>query len=103
MNEPLQIKYFKKVYELSNRFKAFDMTYVPRELNSRANLLSKLSSTKRSSYNQPVIQETLFIPSIKVDKSNALEVSQTNNLMTPIIRYPLSNDIPSNELEAKNI
>lgn len=73
-NEPQLIKYLHKVQDLSTYFESFEVKYVPREQNSWANLLSKLSNTKTTWYNQTVIQQSLT-PSIKVDNIYALEAS----------------------------
>lgn len=64
----------KKGTELSECFKAFDITYVPIEQNSRDDLLSKLASTKISSYNRNVIQETIDALSIIKMKSILLNL-----------------------------
>jgi ribonuclease HI len=44
--DPQLSKYLTKVLELAKGFKFFEAIYVPREQNSRADLLEKLSSTK---------------------------------------------------------
>lgn len=54
--EPRLIKYLENLYEC---FKAFGITYVPKEKKFMVNLLSKLANTKRIGYNHTVIQETL--------------------------------------------
>lgn len=58
------IKYFKKVCELSKRFKTCEITYVPKDQNSRANLFSKLTNTKNTHPYLAIIQETLMYQSI---------------------------------------
>jgi len=51
------IKYLAKVQSLTSSFKFFEATYVSRKHNSRADLLSKLTSTKRPRNNKRMIQE----------------------------------------------
>jgi len=57
------IKYLTKVQELAKVFKFLEAIYVPREQNSRANLLAKLASTKRPGNNRTIIQEVVTFPS----------------------------------------
>ncbi|XP_057456689.1 uncharacterized protein LOC130747692 [Lotus japonicus] len=45
----------------------FQVNHVPREENTRADILSKLASTKKPGNNKSVIQETLKGPSVKED------------------------------------
>lgn len=79
------------------------MTYVPMEQNYRVYLLSKLTNTKRSGHNQTIIQETLVAPSIEAEKTNTLEVTPTTIWMASIMQYLLSDELLSDELEAKKI
>lgn len=65
----------------------FEVIYVPREQNSRADILSKLTSTKKPSHNRMLIQETLVTPSIEVEEKNIIEVAQSPGWMVPMIRY----------------
>lgn len=97
------IKYLVKVYQLSEYFKVFEITYVPWKQNSRGNLHSKLTSTKRSEHNRPVIQKTLVSPDIETQEINATEASQPTSYMMPIIRYVTTNELPSDELEKKKV
>ena len=43
------LKYYHIAKTLINNFKFFKMYYIPKESNTRANLLSKLASTKKTS------------------------------------------------------
>lgn len=72
--EAQMIKYLTKARELSKHFKAFKQTYVHREQNSRAYLVSNLTSTDKWRNNHTVIQETLVTPNIKEEEINAIEV-----------------------------
>ena len=49
--EPLLIRYILKVQSLSKWFISFKVKYVPGEQNFRADLLSKLATTKTKGYN----------------------------------------------------
>jgi ribonuclease HI len=61
--DPQLIKYLEKVQSLAAQFEHFELIYVPREQNARADLLSKLASTKKPGNNGTVIQETIAKPS----------------------------------------
>lgn len=50
--------------KLIDNFKCFKMYYIPRENNTRAYILSKLISTKKTEHLKTVIQETLQTPTI---------------------------------------
>jgi ribonuclease HI len=62
--DPQLVKYLERVRNLASYFNSFHLTYVPRERNARANLLSKLASTKKPGSNRTFIQETIANPSI---------------------------------------
>jgi ribonuclease HI len=49
------VKYLEMVRNVANYFNSFQLTYVPREQNARADLLSKLASTKQARRNQEAI------------------------------------------------
>ena len=44
--EIMLLKYYHTAKTLINKFECFEMYYIPKESNTRANLLSKLASTK---------------------------------------------------------
>ena len=53
------LKYYHIVMSLIDNFKCFEMYYIPRESNTRVDLLSKLASTKKVGHLKTIIQETL--------------------------------------------
>ncbi|MCI36060.1 ribonuclease H protein [Trifolium medium] len=61
--DPQLVKYLEQVKDLFEHFSNFELIYVPREQNARADLLSKLASTKKPGNNRTVIQETITKPS----------------------------------------
>lgn len=77
VKEPKLIKYLKRLCDLIERLKTFEIMYMPREHNFRADLLSKPPSMKRKEYNCIVIQETLVSQSIEVGDTNGIEVFHT--------------------------
>jgi ribonuclease HI len=64
--DPQLMKYLGKVNKLRDQFNTFELIFVPREQNSRADLLSKLASTKKPGNNRTVIQEVISRPSTEV-------------------------------------
>ncbi|XP_072060244.1 uncharacterized protein [Arachis hypogaea] len=54
--DPLLQKYLEKVKKLSEQFEEVMVQHVPRERNTRADLLSKLASTKPGTGNRSLIQ-----------------------------------------------
>nr|KYP73759.1 hypothetical protein KK1_006409 [Cajanus cajan] len=64
-------------------FDEFTIQHVPREQNTRADLLSKLASTKRPGQHRTIIQETLHSPSLDDKVVNASN-SEDQGWMTGI-------------------
>ncbi|XP_057452245.1 uncharacterized protein LOC130744069 [Lotus japonicus] len=60
-------KYLGKAQELMKHIDNVQVNRVPREENTRADVLSKLASTKKPGNNKSVIQETLKSPSVNED------------------------------------
>ena len=59
------IEYLNLVKEKLKNFDRTEIKHVPREQNTRADILSKLASTSKKGGNKSVIQETLARPSIE--------------------------------------
>ncbi|GAU41237.1 hypothetical protein TSUD_280360 [Trifolium subterraneum] len=62
--DPQLTKYLENVKGIAKHFTMFDLTYIAREQSARADLLAKLTSTKKPGNHRTVIQETLKSPSI---------------------------------------
>jgi ribonuclease HI len=58
-------KYVQLVLEKMKEFETVKVTHIPREQNTRADILSKLASTQTANRNKTVIQEVLDKPSIQ--------------------------------------
>jgi len=83
-------------------FETTEVTHVPREQNTRANILSKLASTQTANGNKTVIQEVLNKPSVQRQKSQPLDVNAIIGMeywRAPITRYILSGELPSDPSE----
>lgn len=63
--EVMLIKYLQSSQGLVNHFKFIEVVYVPREENTRADLLSNLSSIKKPDHNRIVIHGTSAAPNIE--------------------------------------
>ncbi|GAU35844.1 hypothetical protein TSUD_63330 [Trifolium subterraneum] len=81
--DPQLIKYLEQVRSLAKHFNTFELIYVPREQNARADLLSKLASTKKPGNNRTVIQETVAKPS--TGDLAVWMVTRNDDWRTPII------------------
>jgi hypothetical protein len=71
---------------------------VPREQNARADLLSKLASTKKPGNNRTVIQETISKPSAETAK--ILMVVEGSDWRHPKIKYLQDETLPEEKEEA---
>ncbi|XP_020202547.1 uncharacterized protein LOC109788270 [Cajanus cajan] len=99
--DPQLAKYLEKVRLLSENFREFTLNHVPREQNSRADLLSKLASTKKPGTTRSVIQETLAQPSINQVQGNVLFIQEElNSWMGPYIAYLTRGELPEDKREA---
>jgi len=56
-------------------FKTIEVTHVPREYNTQADILSKLASTRTANGNKTIIQEVLNEPSVQRQKAQLHEVN----------------------------
>jgi len=79
--DPQLASHLRYVQILRSTFSTFDLVHVPREQNSRANLLSKLTSSGKGGRQRSVIQKTLKSPRTaegglaEVDHAEVLGVS----------------------------
>ena len=56
-----------------DNFKCFEMYYIPKESNTRADLLSKLASTKKNGHFKTIIREMLQTLTIDTEEVMAEE------------------------------
>ena len=82
--DPMLQRYLAKVKDLMGKVDIFEVRHVPRAENIRADILSKLASTKTGGTNKSLIQENLKIPSI-ADPVSVLAIEESSNWMTPIL------------------
>ncbi|XP_019416415.1 PREDICTED: uncharacterized protein LOC109327705 [Lupinus angustifolius] len=88
-------KYLLKVKELMADFGEATIQHVPRESNARADILSKLASTKCLGNNWSVVQGTVYHPSVMAVE----QVEILDNWTGPFIRYILHGNLPSDSKE----
>jgi len=83
-------------------FETVEVTHVPREQNTRADILSKLASTRTANVNKTVIQEVLNEPSVQRQQSQPLDINAIIGMedwRAPITRYIRSGELPSDPSE----
>ncbi|XP_057739942.1 uncharacterized protein LOC130957060 [Arachis stenosperma] len=91
-------KYVGKVNELSKQFEEVTVQHVPRERNTRADLLSKLARKKPGTGNRSLIQGLIKEPAV------VLQLTQLEpSWMDPIIEFLEKAKLPSDEKVAKTI
>ncbi|XP_058783370.1 uncharacterized protein LOC131658050 [Vicia villosa] len=87
------------------RLSKVDVAHIPREHNSRADILSKLASTRKKGGNKSVIQEILPRPSISKN-AQALQVFAIGDdhcWMTPVYNFLTKDELPADAKEASAI
>jgi hypothetical protein len=99
--DPQLAKYLEKVKSLATQFNMFKLVYVPRDQNSRADLLSKLASTKKPGNNRTVIQETISKP--RTDSTEVMLVVEGGDWRFPIIQYLQREKLPAEKEEATKL
>jgi len=91
VKEPLLQRYYHAAKNCIARFNKAPLEHIPREDNKRADILSKLSVTKRKSHQRSVIQIWLRHPSVTEAEAECLTIDEdeveANNWMTPVIQY----------------
>jgi len=100
VKDPLLLQYYYKVRTVMEKFEKLKVVHVRREHNARADLLSKLASTKKRSCHKSVIQQKLNTPSVEVPLATTLATEVETPWFEPIRRY-LQNDNCQDEDEQK--
>ncbi|XP_015964818.1 uncharacterized protein LOC107488572 [Arachis duranensis] len=96
--DPLLQKYLEKVKSLSQKFEEVTVQHVPRERNTRADLLSKLASTKPGEGNRSLIQGMTREPAI------ALHITTlSSSWLDPITNFLEHGQVPGDEKDAAKL
>jgi len=78
------------------------IVHVPRASNDRADILSKLASTKKPGQHRTLIQEVLNTPSW--DQESTFEIQPgVTSWMTPILDFLVNDVLPASNSEARKI
>ncbi|XP_025664382.1 uncharacterized protein [Arachis hypogaea] len=101
--DPLLQQYLAKVNKLKEEFDQVTIQHVPRERNARADLLSKLASTKPGHGNKSLIQEVVKTPSVSLTADTHLTHSHHKSWTYPILQYLLNRTLPEDPKEGKRI
>jgi len=91
-------KYLAKVHMVAEVFKEYELVYVPRDHNVKANLLSKLESTKKLGNHRSIIQKNLEFPSVSVDE--VIEVQMGRGWTRMYMEWFQNNEEPVDPQEA---
>ena len=94
------LKYYHIAKSLIDNFK---MHYIPRESNTRADLLSKLARTKKAEHLKTIIQETLQTPTIDDVEEIMVSEKEEPNWMTPYKNFLIRGVLPPNEHKARHL
>ncbi|XP_025703666.1 uncharacterized protein [Arachis hypogaea] len=96
--DPLLQKYLEKVKSLSQKFEEVTVHHVPRERNTRADLLSKLASTKPGEGNRSLIQGMTREPAITLHMTTL-----GSSWLDPITNFLEHDKLPSDEKDAAKL
>ncbi|XP_057718883.1 uncharacterized protein LOC130933315 [Arachis stenosperma] len=91
-------KYLEKVKDLSRKFEEVTIHHVPRERNTRADLLSKLASTKPGEGNRSLIQGMMKEPAVTLHLSKL-----SPSWLDPITSFLENGKLPDDEKCAKKL
>ena len=87
VKDPLMMKYYHKVKSLMKAFSTVKVEHVKRKQNARADLLSKLASTKKRSHHRSIVQQFLESPSVSREESVCCITQSKETWFEPIRRY----------------
>jgi len=73
VKDPLLLRYYHIVQGMLNRFRTANVKHVDRSQNSRADLLSKLATTKIKGQHHTVTHATLDRPTVTLAECNTTE------------------------------
>ncbi|XP_016206094.1 uncharacterized protein LOC107646425 [Arachis ipaensis] len=95
VKDPLLEKYWLITKDLISKFNKFDIIHVNREQNTRADVLSKLATTRQAENTSALSQLTLDKPSFEQD--TILSITQVPDWRTPFLDYINTCTMPNDE------
>ena len=89
VKDPLLLRYYHVVQGMLNRFRIVNIKHVDRSQNSRADLFSKLATTKIKGQHHTVIHATVDRPTVTLAECNTIETVTPGDKewMAPIIQF----------------
>ncbi|XP_025637320.1 uncharacterized protein [Arachis hypogaea] len=95
VKDPLLEKYWLITKDLISKFQKFKIIHINREQNTRADVLSKLATTRLTPYTSILSQLTLEKPSFELN--GVLSIIQVEDWRTPFLQYIKTGAIPKDE------
>ena len=103
IKDPILLQYYHLVRAIiQSAFEQVRVKHIPKTDNVRADILSKLASTKLRNRNQSLLQQTLSTPfithtcqTLNHTPASNVTLSQTQNWTTPYIQYLKTGNPPS--------
>jgi len=96
VKDDLLSQYYHLAMNLIEKLEEFKIEHVPQSDNVKADLLSKLASTKKKGRYRSLLQQVLTIPSIQAH-AECFEVTTQESWMSPFITYLETGKIPANQ------
>ncbi|XP_061349021.1 uncharacterized protein LOC133294385 [Gastrolobium bilobum] len=87
----------KKVQEIMADFDEVQVTHIPRGKNCRADILSKLASTKNPGNHRTVVQQSITMSSC------VMIITSANDWRQPIVAYLEKGTLPEDRLESRKL
>ncbi|XP_058759896.1 uncharacterized protein LOC131633201 [Vicia villosa] len=99
------VEYPALVKDKIKNFAKAEVKHIPREHNSRADVLSKLASTRKKGGNKSVIQEILSRPSVgkSAPYMPVLAIGDDYCWMTPVYNFLTKDELPTDAKEASAV
>ncbi|XP_016192739.1 uncharacterized protein LOC107633647 [Arachis ipaensis] len=101
VKDPSLERYWLLTKDLIKKFDKFDIIHINREQNTRADILSKLATTRSHLHTPTLSQLTLEKPSFETH--DILSITQEKDWRTPFIEYITTGVIPADEQNEKLI
>ncbi|XP_077242702.1 uncharacterized protein LOC143883239 [Tasmannia lanceolata] len=98
--EERMIKYIEKVRKEISTFEEFQIMQVPQTLNTRADALSKMASSRMF---EPGKIYTEILPQPNIEKEEILQLNEEPSWMDPIVRYLKDGVVSSDRKEGRRL
>ncbi|XP_016164354.1 uncharacterized protein LOC107606856 [Arachis ipaensis] len=95
VKDPLLEKYWLITKDLISKFNEFNIIHVNREQNTRADVLSKLATTRQTTSTPALSQLTLDKPSFELNTISS--IMQVQDWRTPFLKYINTRTVPKKE------